>query len=170
MARIFIWLLMILGGGALGLFLDAILFKNIHTNILFHSISFVAGISLILLVIRISKNTGRTLAKYGREGNVKRMETNVLVTQGVYKYMRHPMHLGLLFFPLSIAFLIGSPSFILLITPAEIIFMLIMIRLIEEPDANRKFGNEYLDYKKQTTWFCFKKNCLKELLKDVPKN
>ena len=170
MARIFIWLLMILGGGALGLFLDAILFKNIHTNILFHSIIFVDGISLILLVIRISKNTGRTLAKYGREGNVKRMETNVLVTQGVYKYMRHPMHLGLLFFPLSIAFLIGSPSFILLITPAEIIFMLIMIRLIEEPDAIRKFGNEYLDYKKQTTWFCFKKNCLKELLKDVPKN
>lgn len=170
MSRILIWLVMIVGGAALSLYLDNFLFKNIHTYILFHSFSAILGFLLFFLVMKISKNTGRTLAKYGREGNVKRMETNVLVTQGAYKYMRHPMHLGLLLFPLSIAFLIGSLSFILLIAPIEIIFMLIMIRLIEEPEAIRKFGNEYLEYKKQVPWFCFKFNCLKELLKNVPKN
>ncbi len=72
--------------------------------------------------MKISKNTGRTLAKYGREGKLKRMQTNVLVKQEIYKYMRHPMHLGLFLFPLGIAFLIGSPSFILIIAPIEIIF------------------------------------------------
>ena len=84
--------------------------------------------------------------------------------------MRHPMHLGLFLFPLGIAFLIGSPSFILFIAPTEIIFMLIMIKLVEEPGAINKFGKEYLNYKKQVPCFCFKVKCLKELLKNVPKN
>lgn len=170
MTRIFIWLLMIFGGVTLGLYLDNFLFKDIHTNILFHSISFVFGLLLILIIIRVSKNTGRALAKYGRRGNVKRMETNVLVRQGVYKYMRHPMHLGLLFFPLSIALLIGSPSFILLIAPSEMIIILILIKYFEEPEAIKKFGKEYLEYKNELPWFCFKINCLKALLKVVPKN
>lgn len=161
---------MLLGGAALSLYIDSGLFENIDVNILFHIIIFLVGAILFSLVIIISKNTGRTLAKYGRKGSIKRMDTNVLVTQGAYKYMRHPMHFGLLFFPLSIAFLIGSPSFILLIAPAEIIFMLIVIRLIEEPEAIKKFGNEYIEYKKHVPWFCFKMKCLKELLKSVPKN
>ncbi len=161
---------MLFGGAVLGLYLDNFLFKDIHTNILFHIISFVIGFLLGLLVIRINKNTGRTLAKYGRKGDIKRMGTNVLVKQGVYKYMRHPMHLGLLFFPLSFAFLIGSPSFNLLIAPVEIIIMLVLIKFFEEPEAIKKFGNEYLEYKNQLPWFCFKINCLKVLFKDVPKN
>lgn len=170
MIRMFVWVIMLFGGLALGLYLDSILFEYIHTNILFHIISFLIGGILLFLVIRISKNTGRTLAKYGRKGKIKRMETNVLVRQGVYKYMRHPMHLGLLFFPLSIAFLIGSPSFILIIAPTEMIMMLILIKYFEEPEAIKKFGNEYLEYKNQVPWFCFNLLCLKELLKEVPKN
>jgi protein-S-isoprenylcysteine O-methyltransferase Ste14 len=83
--------------------------------------------------------------------------------------MRHPMHLGLFLFPVSVAFLVGSPSFILIISPLEILFMLIMIKLVEEPEAFSKFGNEYLEYKKQTPMFCFKMTCLRELLKDIPK-
>ncbi len=161
---------MIFGGSVLGLYLDNFLFKNIHTNIIIHSISFVIGFLLVLLVIRISKNTGRMLAKYGRKGIIKRMETNVLVKQGAYKYMRHPMHLGLLFFPLSFAFLISSLSFILLIVPVEIILVLILIKFFEEPEAIKKFGKEYLEYKNRLPWFCFKICCLKELLKNVPKN
>lgn len=168
MTRIFVWILMIFGGGAAGLYLDSSLFVGIRANIPFHIVSFVAGALLLLLVIRISRNTGRTLAKYGRHGNVNKMETNLLVRSGAYKFMRHPMHLGLLFFPLSFALLIGSPSFVLLIAPAEIVLMLLMIKFLEEPEAIRKFGKEYIEYKKGLPWFCFKKECLKELLKDVP--
>ena len=161
---------MIFGGGFLGYYLDYLIFKNIHQNIIFHTVSLLIGSFLLYLVIKISKNTGRTLAKYGRKGKLKRMQTNVLVNQGVYKYMRHPMHLGLFLFPFGIAFLIGSPSFILFIAPVEILFMLIMIKFVEEPEAISKFGDTYLAYKKQVPWFCFKKECLKELLKDIPKN
>ena len=78
MRRIFVWIIMIGGGAALGLYLDTILFKNIHISFVFHSISFVIGFLLLILVVKISKNTGRTLAKYGRKGNIQRMETNIL--------------------------------------------------------------------------------------------
>ena len=168
MTRAFVWIIMMLGGAAAGLYLDNCLFAGIHASIPFHVVSFLGGALLLTLVVRISRNTGRTLAKFGRTGNVKKMETNLLVRSGAYKFMRHPMHLGLLFFPLGFALLIGSPSFILLIAPAEIVLMLLMIKFLEEPEAIRKFGNEYIEYKKELPWFCFKKECLKELLKDVP--
>jgi len=170
MQRIFIWFLMIFGGTALSLYLDAQLFSDYNLILPFYGISAIIGLLLFYAVIRISKNTGRTLAKYGRKGELKRMETNFLVNQGVYKYMRHPMHLGLLLFPLSIAFLMGSPSFVLLIAPSEIIFMLLMIKFVEEPEVIRKFGDQYLEYKEGVPWFCIKIRCLKELLTSVPKN
>jgi len=168
--RILIWIIMIFGGSIFGYYLDYLMFENIHQNIIPHIVSLLIGAFLLFLVMKISKNTGRTLAKYGRKGELKRMQTNILTKQGVYKYMRHPMHLGLLFLPLAVAFLIWSPSFILIIAPVEMIFILIMIKLVEEPDTIRKFGDEYLEYKKQVPWFCFKMKCLKKLLGNVPKN
>ncbi len=170
MTRILVWAIMLVGGAAAGLCFDNVLFTGIHASVLFHFISLAVGISLLFVVMRISRNTGRTLAKYGRKGNLKRMETNVLVKEGAYNYMRHPMHLGLLFFPLSIAFLIGSPTFILIIAPGEIIVMLLMIKFLEEPEAIRKFGKQYIEYKEEVPSFCFKIECLKELFKDVHKS
>ena len=167
--RLSIWVIMLVGGIVGGYYIDSILFQDIHHNILFHTICFIIGVIIMLLVMRISKNTGRTLAKYGRKGELKRMETNNLVKEGAYKYMRHPMHLGLFLFPLSFAFLVASPSFILILSPIEILLMLIMIKILEEPEAIRKFGNEYIEYKKQVPMFCIKLKCLKELLKDVKK-
>lgn len=165
MARIIIWIIMLVGGSAVGLYLDGILFESTYINPGVHFISFIIGALLFAIVVKISKNTGRALSRYGRTGNLKRMETNILVNRGAYKYMRHPMHLGLLLFPLSFAFIIGSPSFILFIAPGEIMFILLMIKLVEEPKTIKKFGKDYMEYKSQRPWFCIKKDCLKELLK-----
>ena len=164
--RLFVWFAMIFGGGILSIYLDGKMFPSLWENIVWHVISFAVGVVLMKVVILVSKNTGRTLAKFGRRGEIKRMETNVLVTQGVYKYMRHPMHLGLLFFPPAFGFLLGSPTFILFVAPAEALFMLVMIKLFEEPEAIKKFGKEYTEYMKRTPWFCFKKECMKELFKN----
>ncbi len=161
---------MLFGGLIAGKALDDILFPQIRHNLWFHDISIILGMTLIIIVVRISKNTGRTLAKYGRKGELKGMETNVLVKEGPYKYMRHPMHLGLLFMPLAVALLSYSPSFIFIIAPVEMIFMVIMIKIFEEPEAIRKFGEEYEKYMKEVPAFCLKRKCLKELLKPVTKN
>ncbi len=163
--RLLIWFILIFGGITGGFYLDSTFFPGFHRNILYHLMSFVLGMILLSLVIRISQNTGRTLAKYGRKGKLRRGETNVLVQQGVYQYMRHPMHLGLMFFPLAIAFIVGSPSFILMIAPLEMMFMFVMIFIFEEKEAIKKFGRDYIDYKKRVPAFCLKKECLNALLK-----
>ncbi len=168
--RMFVWFVMLVGGIWGGLLLDGRLFPCLHGNLWFHLVSFLLGLGLLRLVMTVSRNTGRTLAKYGRRGELPRMETNRLVTEGVYQFMRHPMHLGLLLFPFSFAFLAGSPSFVLFIAPVEVIFMLLMIKWVEEPEALRKFGNAYRTYQETTPWFCLRKTCLKALLQKVEKH
>ncbi len=165
MVRIIIWLLLIIGGAILGFYLDSIFFPLMVRSIWFHLITLLLGGFLLSLVLIISRNTGRILAKYGREGDLPRMETNVLVKEGPYKYMRHPMHLGLFFFPLSIALILGSPAFVFFIAPAELIFMLIMVKLVEEPEAKRKFGEAYDQYVAKTPGFCLNPDCLKSLFR-----
>jgi len=167
--RLSIWLIMLIGGVWGGWYLDRTLFPDVYKSMPFHIAGIIVGLLLLNIVMTISRNTGRTLAKYGRAGDLPRMETNRLVTEGVYKKMRHPMHLGLLLFPFAFALLAGSPSFLLVIAPAEVFLMLIMIRLIEEPEAIRKFGGEYREYMKVTPWFCITAACLKALFKKVEK-
>ncbi len=161
----FFWLLMLIGGAIAGIYFDKIYFKNIFDNIYFHIITFIIGYFLLKLVFKASQNTGRFLSKKGREGNIPRLETNKLVTEGIYGMMRHPMHLGLWFFPLAFALLIGSPTFIFFIAPLEMFFMILMIKIWEEPEAEKKFGQAYREYKKKVPFFCLKPKCIKALLK-----
>ena len=163
--RMFIWVIMLVGGAALGLRMDALYFPGLLGNIWFHLLTFVPGALLLWAVLRASRNTGRLLAREGREGDLPRMQTNKLVTTGIYACMRHPMHLGLMFFPLSVALLTGSFSFIFIIAPLEMLFMLIMIRLVEEPGAIRKFGTAYREYMKKVPMFDLRWKCLKQLLR-----
>jgi len=159
------WLIMVFGGLAGSLYFDIIYFKELFKSFIFHFFTFILGFILLRLVLKASKNTGRFLARNGREGNIPRLQTNKLVTDGLYGCMRHPMHFGLMFFFLAVALLIGSPVFILITAPLEMIFMIIMIKLFEEKEAFRKFGNDYTEYKTKVPFYSIKKECLQMLLK-----
>ncbi len=168
--RLLMWFVMIIGGLAGGIYLDWIFFPALWSSWIYHIVSLILGIALLLTVLKISQNSGRTLARYGREGDIPRLETNVLATDGLYALMRHPMHLGLLFFPLSIALIAGSPSFTFIIAPLEMVLMIAMIKLLEEPEAIAKFGDPYREYMQKVPMFCISIRCIKELLKPVPPN
>ncbi len=154
---------MIFGGAAAGIYLDSSWVPAAFSNTLFHIVTFLIGALLVKLVINSSRNTGRLLARLGREGNLPRMQTNKLVTEGYYSCMRHPMHLGLFLFPFAAAFLVGSLSFILIIAPLEVVFMILMIKLVEEPQAIRKFGDAYERYRVEVPMFSLHCNCLRKL-------
>ena len=163
--RITVWIAMMLGGIIGGLWLDWRRFRKLLLNPLFHVVTLILGVLLLQGLRTSSANTGRMLAQLGKEGeDVPRFETNKLVKSGVYSCMRHPMHLGLLFFPLAVALIIGSPAFIFIIAPLEMLMMIVMIKFIEEPEAIAKFGDEYREYQKQTPMFNFSLNCLKQLI------
>ncbi len=163
MIRILIWIFMLVGGSAAGIWLDTVLFKSWIMNPWLHVIGFIIGLIMLRSVINCSRNTGRLLASLGREGNLPRLQTNKLVTEGYYACMRHPMHFGLLLFPWAIAFIVGSLSFILIIAPLEMLTMIIMIKLVEEPQTVKKFGDEYHRYCDQVPMFSFRPICLKQL-------
>ena len=166
MVRIIIWVIMLVGGGALGLWLDGRWFRPLLVSPLFHIVTLIAGTLLLRWVMRVSRATGRLLARRGREGEVPRMETNKLVTDGIYRCMRHPMHFGLLFFPWSLALILGSPTFILIIAPLEMAFLVAMIKLAEEPEAIRKFGDAYRQYQQQVPMFSLRRVCLRQLVEE----
>jgi len=166
MLRMLIWGLMLVGGGALSIWLDRHWFNELFVNPIFHLATLVVGILLLRLVMSVSRYTGRLLASMGREGDLPRMDTNKLVTTGVYGCMRHPMHLGLLFFPWSAALMLGSPTFILVIAPLEMLFMLVLIKFVEEPEAIQKFGDAYRDYQKQVPMFNLRSSCWRQMLSE----
>lgn len=160
---------MLIGGAVFGIVLDGHYFPVLQVSLLWHIISFVLGLALLKLVLTISRNTGRWLAKLGQEGDIPRMQTNRLATKGPYSCMRHPMHMGLFLFPFVIALIVGSPMFILVIAPLEVLLMIIMIIFLEEPEAIAKFGDKYKAYMAKTPRFNLSPNCLKYLLIDPKK-
>jgi len=164
--RFLIWLIFLIGGAIISIHFDKIYFYELFNSVKFHVVTMIPGYFLLKLVLRISRNTGKYLNKQGREGALPRLQTNILVTTGIYGCMRHPMHFGLLFFPLAFALLVGSPVFIMIVAPLEMFLILLMIKLIEEPQAVKKFGNDYIEYKKKVPFFSFKMNCLKQLLQN----
>ncbi len=166
--RIIIWLFLLIGGAFIGFKNDITHFTYLLKNIPFHIITFIIGIFILRLAFRASARGGRELAKYGRIGNIPRLETNNLVTSGIYRCTRHPMLFGLMFLPLGFALILGSPTFIIFIAPVEAIFILIMILTLEEQEAIRKFGDAYLKYKEQTPLIPKSYKCWKALFrKDI---
>ena len=160
--RILLWLIMLVGGAIFSIYHD---YKEpIFHNWLFHIVSFIIGIVVTILAFRSARNGGKELTK-GRVGDIPRLETNKIVTTGIYSCMRHPMLFGLTLLPLGVALLIGSPIFITVIAPLEMLFIIIMVTIFEEMEVDKKFGDEYKQYKQQVPMVSFRWKCLKRLFK-----
>ena len=158
--RIFLWLVMLIGGMVYALWEDkkSILFHDVW----FHIFTGLLGVFVLILAFRAAANGGRELTK-GRVGDIPRLETNTLVTTGLYSCMRHPMLFGLTLLPMGWALLLGSPTFIVWIAPLEMLFIIVMVIVFEEMEVRRKFGAAYESYKQKVPMVSFRWACLKKL-------
>jgi len=161
--RIILWLSMIFGGIAGGIVIDRCCFPEWWHSVSFHIISFLIGLGVMTLAFRASGAGGRALARYGREGDLPRLETNRLATEGVYGMMRHPMLVGLTLLPPGVALMLGSVGFILFIAPLEMLFIIGMMLVFDEREARAKFGAAYDDYRMRVPAVCLRLECLKAL-------
>ena len=161
--RIFLWFVMIIGGAIYSIVKDWNM--PLFGSLSFHLITALLGIVLLLLAFRAAANGGRELAK-GRVGDIPRLETNQLVTTGLYSCMRHPMLFGLTLLPLGWALLLGSPTFIKSIAPMEMLFIVVMVIIFEEMEVSRKFGRAYKEYSQKVPMVSFRRRCLKWLFLD----
>jgi len=162
--RIILWLIMLIGGAIYSIYKD--LNNPLFHSWWFHIISFIIGFFVIKFAFRAASKGGRELAKRGRVGNIPRLETNRLVTTGIYSCLRHPMLFGLTLLPLGVALIIGSPTFIFKVAPLEMLFIIFMVATFEEMEIYKKFKDEYLEYKAKVPMVTFKKECLKRLFLD----
>ncbi len=101
---------------------------------------FLGGV--VLLISRIQ------LGKYGGPKIVIE-ENHQLITNGVYRFIRHPMYLGFLFIFFGYSLALGS---IFMTNVICFIFLLIFKNRIdiEERLLLSKFGQEYMDYMERT--------------------
>lgn len=96
---------------------------------------------------------------HGKGTPVPVVPTKHFLQNGPYRYVRNPMILGFFFYILGWAFLsnhftaFGAVGLV-------IVFLLMEIRFIEEPELQERFGNAYREYKKEIP-FLLPKLCRK---------
>ena len=77
--------------------------------------------------------------------------TSLLVTAGLYKYIRHPLYLSLLLG--GFGALLKDPGIVQIILAIINTIALIFTATVEEKEMLKKFGDEYADYIKNTKMF-----------------
>ncbi|MCX6164415.1 MAG: isoprenylcysteine carboxylmethyltransferase family protein [Ignavibacteriae bacterium] len=76
-----------------------------------------------------------------------------LISDGPYAYSRNPMITGLFFILFGVGFICNSVTLTFIITPLFILLNIIELKNIEEPELEKRLGNEYLEYKKSVPMF-----------------
>jgi len=90
-----------------------------------------------------------------------------LIITGLYAYIRNPMLLGLFMFLIGLGVLFGSLSLIFIFTPLFILINVLYLKAIEEKEMEKKFGIEYLEYKRDVPMFIPKLATIRKVIKQV---
>jgi protein-S-isoprenylcysteine O-methyltransferase Ste14 len=72
-----------------------------------------------------------------------------VVETGPYAWTRNPMLIAACAWLSGIGFLLHSTSLVLVWTPLFLIMNVIELKLVEEPELERRLGEEYTDYKQR---------------------
>ena len=105
---------------------------------------------LIIASVFVVSSGFYMLRKFGKPKDVID-DTAVLVTRGIYKYIRHPLYSSLILLSWG-TFLkdISLVSFVLALIASG---LPVAIAKVEEKENIQKFGEEYLSYMKKTKMF-----------------
>jgi len=131
--------------------------------------SIFAGTAMLCWALAIHIVAGKTLRKFGHTEGHSSIWPDRMVTRGIYSCMRHPQHLGLALIPVGLAFLAGS-MIALAASGWAVLAALWFVIVVEEPECQKKFSQEYFQYMQTTPAFSLSIKCLtagwKELKKD----
>jgi protein-S-isoprenylcysteine O-methyltransferase Ste14 len=101
---------------------------------------FVAGIALIQRAVITQKRAGTDPIPY--------KPSTRIVSYGVYRFTRNPIYLGFALCAFGLAILVDS-AWMLLAVPIGLILIDRVVVTREERYLERKFGEEYLSYKRR---------------------
>lgn len=95
--------------------------------------------------------------KFGEGTPIPTESPKRLVTQGLFQFTRNPMYLALFALILAEFFFFGTSLLFVYFWLIVLGFHLYVIKK-EEPELEKRFGQEYLEYKKKTPRWIFKKS------------
>lgn len=76
-----------------------------------------------------------------------------VVESGPYRYARNPMLTGVFVLLFGLGLGVDSFSLVVVFTPLYILFNVWELKAIEEPELVKRFGDEYIEYRKRTPMF-----------------
>jgi protein-S-isoprenylcysteine O-methyltransferase Ste14 len=76
-----------------------------------------------------------------------------LVTSGPYSFSRNPMVSGLIIFMFGFGIYAQSVSLTFIFVPVFVFLSWLELKLIEEPEIEKRFGNDYIVYKRKVPMF-----------------
>lgn len=103
------------------------------------------GVFLVMVVSSIMILAGLALIILGWK---KIHKAQGLVTDGIYRYSRHPQYLGILL--ITSGFIIQWPTILTVIMWPVLVIMYIRLAKKEEKEMEEKFGEEFQKYKNET--------------------
>jgi protein-S-isoprenylcysteine O-methyltransferase Ste14 len=117
-------------------------------------INIILGSAIFFSGLGIGIKATRTLFKKGHglpwgELN-ERSQTKKLVTNGIYAYTRNPMVIGYSLLPCGMGIMFRSLSMTVLITAMALLSSAWVARTREEKSLEKRFGEAYVEYKKNT--------------------
>ena len=114
------------------------------------SVHLFAGLIVILVGLTIMVITISSFIRIGKGTLAPWSPTKKLVVKGLYKYVRNPMILGVFTVLLGEALTLWSKN-ILAWAGTFFIINTIYFIIYEEPDLEKKFGDDYREYKKHVS-------------------
>jgi len=112
------------------------------------------GLSIFLLGLAIGVRSTRQLYLKGRGlpwgGLDAEARSTRLVTSGLYACCRNPMTFGYSLLPSGMGIMFQSPGMAFIIPAAIFAFMIVWLKIREEPSLEERFGQAYLEYKRRT--------------------
>ncbi len=76
-----------------------------------------------------------------------------MVNTGLYAYARNPMMLGYFALLFGLGVLLNSFAMIFIFVPVFILGNVLYLKIFEEKEMEKKFGKQYLEYKKRVPMF-----------------
>ena len=162
--RLIFWIILTIISIGTGLLIDLIVIKTNSFPIYIR----IVGFTGIVFTHFLLKRTGQLLRFFG-ECELWGWSTKLIV-KNVYKCVRHPHHLGVGLFMTFLCLLIGFPITCIIIVFTQWLWVFLFVIFIEEKECFEKFGNDYLEYKKNVPMFLGNPFCIiREVSKPIKK-
>jgi len=129
------------------------------TNFIPFPINLIIGIPTAMFGVACSVSANIYQYKHGKVGLIphKSVQTTELVVVGIYKYSRNPMLFGYIVFLIGIGIILNSIFFLIISNLTITLFVLLFLKLKEEKNLIKRYGDPYLEYKQRTSfiipWF-----------------